>query len=1737
METGNCNYGGQCIEAHGVDEQNEWKQRFEYRRMRLERARENELYGKSYTETLLEKWVNAAAPDHVMRESIDGVDDSCQSSLSIVISSKESKENWQFTLQTKKELKAVALVQDAYRSHFTIKEIHTGTDGDVEVSNDQEWVRNGETQPKTGDSVQTHTVNVSFSTNIYGTFRQSVVFDFGTEPVLVKHICVDVVPVSDMDKMTEIKKDLVVYTAKRWDDSNAVIVPFVSGFVVAQTAEQLSDAEYEKQLMERYPCPSAMNLQLSQSTITEKRLTRNNYRNRMHELLFVEEIARYETVARFNLTTKLKITANYLLTPCGLASTSAKYSNDGELFALLQLRKDISEDTSAGRLILNNCTAVNLALAEEEHNEDGKRTVYESVIEDKGKNSIYLKLSPRTVRELNLKQDTEVKVDIQFKLNRLSFCEWHRAVDKVADYRLIFPDTLAPPAIPWTPKKQWMDVLDGAKLNAKQKEAVLAITSPQTVPLPPILLIGPFGTGKTFTLALAIKQLLAQPEPRILICTHSNSAADLYIKEYLHPWVKDEGLEAARPLRVYYHKRWVTTAHPTVQEYCLIDVTPHLRSFRRPTVEDVTKHRIVVVTLSISMELSSLDLPKGYFTHIFLDEAAQALECEAIMALGLASETTKIVLAGDHMQMSPELFSEFAKERNMHMSLLERLYDHYPTDFPCKILLCENYRAHDAIIKYTSELFYDQKLIASGKQPRHDKFYPLTFFTTRGEDFQDRNSTTFYNNAEVYELVERVAELVAQWPTKAWGPMTDSSIGIMTPYADQVMRIRLELRKKKLGKISVERVLNVQGKQFRAVFLSTVRTRKTCPSLDSGGNGSGGSVKPSNGAQREVDYGFLSNSKLLNTAITRAQSLVAVVGDPVSLCSVGRCRKVWERFIETCNENNSLFGITWSMLRSQLDGVELKKTFVLNPMAPEFVPRAEVLRRMMASSGGAAQYYSGPDIAQPINSTTMTGTKSGNTKQQQQQRPYMNIDDMLEMYHPGGPSKARQQQQQQQHGNHQHQFNNQQNHAQPHPPPPPPPSHHQNPHFGGAGVSNNMPGMRPPLMNQPGGMSSSPMGGGFPNQYYPPQQQQQQMPHPNVPPQVPNMGFDRPPGPGHGHLIPPQHGQTMGNMNQHHQPPMSGPGPLVPGAVKWGTVPPNINPQLTGTNAWQMAKPQQQQQQPGMGSGFTPPKMNPLGGPPSQQQPPLPVQMPQQMRSPSNGASQWMTGGGLMNPHSHPNQQQLEFMGPNHHMSAMNAATPPGFPVGMRGSNSNNSNSANVRPLSGGGGMPLFPPHVPQNPIAQMPPLPPNNMNDEMLHRMQLQQQLQMRSNNGPPMDQSDLSSMAALQERFMMMNAGMRPNVPNKAPQLPPMANGVLLPPNKNIYEMAVESKDVQLKWFTRLVETHGWDAAYKFAEMMGQAQSIMAQEFAAQRQAMVKGPQQQQQQQQMPHLQQVYQQQQFQQQQQLQQQQQSPAQLLNNNRMGIPSPNVRSINNEVDMAFDKLMNGSGAGTGSRQPIMRLFDEPAPISLRRADSLDTTNRRPVDGGMFGPPMSEQPRVEVANASSVPLYRRQAGQSTTSSSSVSSMSSQSAGNGWALGESSGQAGNNMLADSLFNRMAGDFGGLFGVGGGDHQQQQQILLGDGGGSSGSSSNSNRRRSGELLALGGSKNENVGGALTYASVLSQSTNNEGIRDQGRVGDYQNVTGNRGWDVPGRGMNEGNKDPSFQSGNRNGFYNYFG
>ncbi|KAK3911193.1 putative helicase with zinc finger domain [Frankliniella fusca] len=898
-----CRYGAQCVEAHSTEELQEWRERYEYRHNKIQKAEQQNFLKKSYTECLLDKWSHSSNPDCILREKVDYAEDSVAENQLTTTVSKDSRTDWIFLVKTSKVLRAVALLQYADRNQFSIKCVKSVVSGhhmEWKPENTDEWLlsemdcTNLESLQKTKSNLEfKHSICVEFSSDIYGTFRQAVAFDFGVEPLMVKHLCVDVRPASFATNVEELKKEL--FMDERWDESNAEIIKFS----FAENENGHGFVNKTEELLRQYPTPTPSTFTLTQSTVTERMITKNNYCSRMHELLGVEEMARYQQVARYNVRSKLNITKSYLLAPAGTAHSTAKFAQNDEMYAVMHLSQAISEDTAAGRLILNNCTSVLLCAAalspleyppdkptkatpHEETVETKKKKVFEALIEDKGKNVIYLKLSSDTVDEYKIIGGTVFYAEVQFQLNRLQYCEWHHAVDSIEDYKILFPETFLEPDIPWTPQRQWKEIKD-TKLNVKQKEAIVAITTPLSINLPPVLIIGPFGTGKTYTLAQAIKQLLTVPEYRILVCTHSNSAADIYIQDYLHPYVLS-GHEAARPLRIYYHKRWVSTVQPTVQKYCLIETVNGMRHFKLPSKEDVEKHRVIVVTLNMSMVLATLNLQKGFFTHILLDEAAQAMECEAIMPLAVAGERTRIVLAGDHMQLNPELFSPFAKERNLQMSLLERLYDHYPSSFPCKILLTENYRAHEAIIKFTSDLFYDQKL--------------------------------------VYEIAERVTELRQSWP-KEWGELNDQSIGIMTPYADQVFRIRCELRRKRLGGISVERVLNVQGKQFRAILISTVRTRRTCNS---------------GGKSDDSEYGFLSNSKLLNTAITRAQSLVAVVGDPIALCSLGRCRKVWERYIQICNENQSLFGIPWSTIQSHLDGVEFKPNYGLNPLAPEFIP-------------------------------------------------------------------------------------------------------------------------------------------------------------------------------------------------------------------------------------------------------------------------------------------------------------------------------------------------------------------------------------------------------------------------------------------------------------------------------------------------------------------------------------------------------------------------------------------------------------------------------------------------------------------------------------------------------------------------------------------------------------------------------------------------------------------------------
>lgn len=79
----------------------------------------------------------------------------------------------------------------------------------------------------------------------------------------------------------------------------------------------------------------------------------------------------------------------------------------------------------------------------------------------------------------------------------------------------------------------------------------------------------------------------------------------------------------------------------------------------------------------------------------------QALESETLIPLSLANSQTKIVLAGDHMQLDPPVYSDIARRYGLHVSMLERLYDMEAYESGvgqlCKTLLTENHRSHNLV--------------------------------------------------------------------------------------------------------------------------------------------------------------------------------------------------------------------------------------------------------------------------------------------------------------------------------------------------------------------------------------------------------------------------------------------------------------------------------------------------------------------------------------------------------------------------------------------------------------------------------------------------------------------------------------------------------------------------------------------------------------------------------------------------------------------------------------------------------------------------------------------------------------------------------------------------------------------------------------------------------------------------------------------------------------------------------
>lgn len=164
----------------------------------------------------------------------------------------------------------------------------------------------------------------------------------------------------------------------------------------------------------------------------------------------------------------------------------------------------------------------------------------------------------------------------------------------------------------------------------------------------------------------AILQVLAiSPNSRIFACAPSNSAADL-ITIRLTPH-----LQKSQLFRAYAPSRNKDDVPTSVLTYTFRNSQGN---FSVPSKPDMLRYRVIVTTCVSASILSGTGMPRGHFSHIFVDEAGQATEPEVMIGIrSLSDLNTNMVLSGDPKQLGPIIRSNVARTLGLETSFIERL--------------------------------------------------------------------------------------------------------------------------------------------------------------------------------------------------------------------------------------------------------------------------------------------------------------------------------------------------------------------------------------------------------------------------------------------------------------------------------------------------------------------------------------------------------------------------------------------------------------------------------------------------------------------------------------------------------------------------------------------------------------------------------------------------------------------------------------------------------------------------------------------------------------------------------------------------------------------------------------------------------------------------------------------------------------------------------------------------------
>lgn len=288
----------------------------------------------------------------------------------------------------------------------------------------------------------------------------------------------------------------------------------------------------------------------------------------------------------------------------------------------------------------------------------------------------------------------------------------------------------------------------------------------------PFLLVGPFGTGKTRTLIEFLRRLVAQRKPgqphaaRVLVCSPSNSSVDKYVTAL------QELLGPEQMLRVQAPHR--STVLGPMARYSHQDPMSATGAYALPEASALLKMVVVVSTTRSAAQLVNAGVPKGHFTHIVVDEAAQLMEAEALLPISLAGPHTAVIMAGDPQQLGPSTFSKVDSVHGLHCSVMERLlnmpaYLSIPSAARACCKLTKNYRSHPQLVKLLSRLSYGGRLEAHAPTAKvnalqdwgksgTDRAFPMLFVSLEGgSEEREGDSPSWFNRQEAHVLQARAS--------------------------------------------------------------------------------------------------------------------------------------------------------------------------------------------------------------------------------------------------------------------------------------------------------------------------------------------------------------------------------------------------------------------------------------------------------------------------------------------------------------------------------------------------------------------------------------------------------------------------------------------------------------------------------------------------------------------------------------------------------------------------------------------------------------------------------------------------------------------------------------------------------------------------------------------------------------------------------------------------------------------